>query len=150
VLALLKERPMTGKEIMEETGKRSGGAWRPSPGLVYPLLGKLLSQGLIEEVDGRYRTTEAGTKVLESYERSQDEFDRRIQALVRLGSYGKFVALDMVDRLVGIMNALRDDISNLTAEQREKYMAFLRSELRKLEELDRRARAKNERATGSK
>ena len=51
VLSLLKERPMTGKEIMEETAMRTEGAWKPSPGLVYPLLGKLLSGGCIEEVE---------------------------------------------------------------------------------------------------
>jgi DNA-binding PadR family transcriptional regulator len=45
---MLKEKPMTGKEIMDETSNRTEGAWKPSPGLVYPLLGKLLSEGLIE------------------------------------------------------------------------------------------------------
>ncbi len=69
---------MTGKEIMDQTGKRTNGAWRPSPGLVYPLLGKLLTEGLIDDVEGRYRTTEVGARRLASYEGAKDEIDRRL------------------------------------------------------------------------
>ncbi|MFJ6777392.1 PadR family transcriptional regulator, partial [Kitasatospora sp. NPDC091257] len=36
LLALLKERPMHGYEMIAEITERTGGAWRPSPGSIYP------------------------------------------------------------------------------------------------------------------
>jgi DNA-binding PadR family transcriptional regulator len=138
VLSLLKEKPMTGKEIMDETTRRSEGAWKPSPGLVYPLLGKLLSEGLVEEVDGRYRTTAAGSARLDSYEGAHDEFDRRLGGLIRIGLYGKFVAQDVVDKVISMTEMLREDITSLTEDQKVKYRTFLRSELQRLDEAEKR------------
>ena len=58
VLALLAERPMHGYQIIAEIAERSGGAWKPSPGSVYPTLQLLADEGLIsaEESDGRKTT----------------------------------------------------------------------------------------------
>ncbi|MFJ8669952.1 PadR family transcriptional regulator [Streptomyces sp. NPDC093600] len=47
ILALLKDRPMHGYEMIREIGERSGGAWKPSPGSVYPTLQLLEDEGLI-------------------------------------------------------------------------------------------------------
>ncbi|WP_243274776.1 PadR family transcriptional regulator, partial [Streptomyces albus] len=47
ILALLKERPMHGYEMIQEIAERSGGAWKPSPGSVYPTLQLLEDEGLI-------------------------------------------------------------------------------------------------------
>jgi DNA-binding PadR family transcriptional regulator len=47
ILALLVEEPMHGYQIITELGERSGGAWRPSPGSVYPTLSALEDQGLV-------------------------------------------------------------------------------------------------------
>src|SRR5215813_10180893 len=41
ILALLREGPRNGYQIMAEIEERSGGAWRPSPGAVYPALQQL-------------------------------------------------------------------------------------------------------------
>jgi DNA-binding PadR family transcriptional regulator len=64
ILALLREGPRTGYQIMSDIEERSGGAWRPSPGAVYPALSALADEGLItgEETGGRrtFRLTEAG------------------------------------------------------------------------------------------
>ncbi|HEY0246726.1 MAG TPA: PadR family transcriptional regulator [Gryllotalpicola sp.] len=64
VLALLAEKPMHGYQIIAEIGQRSGGAWKPSAGSVYPTLQLLADEGLIdsEVADGRktYSLTEAG------------------------------------------------------------------------------------------
>jgi DNA-binding PadR family transcriptional regulator len=69
ILALLREGPRTGYQIMSEIEERSGGAWRPSPGAVYPALSQLADEGLIagEESDGRrtYSLTEAGRRYVE-------------------------------------------------------------------------------------
>jgi DNA-binding PadR family transcriptional regulator len=64
ILALLREGPRNGYQIMSEVEERTGGAWRPSPGAVYPALSQLADEGLIEseESGGRraYSLTDAG------------------------------------------------------------------------------------------
>jgi DNA-binding PadR family transcriptional regulator len=64
ILALLQEGPRNGYQIMSEIEERSGGAWRPSPGAVYPALSQLADEGLIsaEESGGKriFSLTDAG------------------------------------------------------------------------------------------
>ena len=63
ILELLKKTPHTGKEIIDYAVKQSNGIWKPSPGLIYPLLGRLLDEGLIEETkDGKYQLTKKGKR----------------------------------------------------------------------------------------
>jgi DNA-binding PadR family transcriptional regulator len=73
-LALLAERPMHGYEMIREIEDRTGGAWIPSAGSIYPALQLLEDEGLIKgsESEGRRRfeLTEAGRKEQES---RQDE-----------------------------------------------------------------------------
>ena len=47
ILALLAEEPRNGYQIIQEISVRSEGAWRPSPGAVYPALQLLEDQGLV-------------------------------------------------------------------------------------------------------
>ena len=47
LLALLAEEPRNGYQLMQEIENRSGGAWRPSPGSVYPALQQLEDEGLV-------------------------------------------------------------------------------------------------------
>jgi DNA-binding PadR family transcriptional regulator len=65
ILALLAERPMHGYEMIKELDERTGGAWRPSAGSIYPTLQLLEDEGLIkgEESEGkrRFSLTNAGT-----------------------------------------------------------------------------------------
>jgi DNA-binding PadR family transcriptional regulator len=65
VLRLLAEQPMHGYQIIQELSSRSGGAWSPSAGSVYPTLQLLADEGLIvaEETGGKkvFSLTEAGT-----------------------------------------------------------------------------------------
>lgn len=69
ILALLREGSRTGYQIMSDIEERSGGAWRPSPGAVYPALSQLADEGLIvgEETGGRrtFRLTDAGREHIE-------------------------------------------------------------------------------------
>jgi len=64
VLALLVERPMHGYEMIKELEERTGGAWVPSAGSIYPTLQMLEDTDLIrgEEIDGkrRFTLTDAG------------------------------------------------------------------------------------------
>ena len=65
ILALLAEEPMHGYQIIQEVTDRTGGAWRPSPGSVYPTLQQLEDEELVREQKsdtGRrvYELTDAG------------------------------------------------------------------------------------------
>ncbi|MGX7824936.1 PadR family transcriptional regulator [Actinokineospora sp. 24-640] len=60
VLALLGERPMHGYEMIQEIDARSGGAWKPSPGSVYPTLQLLADEGLVRGMD-----SEGGKRLFE-------------------------------------------------------------------------------------
>ncbi|MGZ4665297.1 MAG: PadR family transcriptional regulator [Frankiaceae bacterium] len=70
LLALLAEQPMHGYQMIGELSERSGGAWRPSPGSVYPVLQMLEDEGLVrlQETEGRrvYHLTDAGRAVVEA------------------------------------------------------------------------------------
>ncbi|MEL6982724.1 MAG: PadR family transcriptional regulator [Actinomycetota bacterium] len=52
ILLLLDEQPMHGYEIIEELENRSDGAWRPSPGSIYPALRRMEGRGLVTGEDG--------------------------------------------------------------------------------------------------
>jgi DNA-binding PadR family transcriptional regulator len=70
VIALLAEKPMHGYQIIQEIEERSGGAWKPSPGSVYPTLQLLADEGLIgaKESNGRktYSITDEGRRLAEA------------------------------------------------------------------------------------
>ncbi|AMM22558.1 hypothetical protein AX769_19600 [Frondihabitans sp. PAMC 28766] len=64
ILSLLGEEPANGYGLMKSIAERTEGAWRPSPGSVYPTLSQLVDEDLIvESGEGRQSTfdlTEAG------------------------------------------------------------------------------------------
>jgi DNA-binding PadR family transcriptional regulator len=69
VLALLKEKPRHGYDIIKELEDRSSGIYTPSPGVVYPALTYLEEMGYASaETEGNkklYQITEAGSEHLE-------------------------------------------------------------------------------------
>lgn len=70
ILKLLGDRSMHGYEMIQEIAERSGGAWKPSPGSVYPTLQLLEDEGLItsESEGGKklFSLTDAGRAEAES------------------------------------------------------------------------------------
>ena len=64
ILRLLNEQAMHGYQIIGELSSRSGGAWNPGPGSVYPTLQAMEDQELVQhETDGSrnvYSLTEKG------------------------------------------------------------------------------------------
>jgi len=134
VLNILKEQPMTGKQIIESASKESDGMWKPSPGLVYPLLGRLLQEGLIEEnEDGKYTITDKGIDVLSDLSSIQDVIKKQLDVLMRIGNAGRFIAMDILDRVTSMGVILSDNFDKMTKEEKKKYKKFLINELKKLE-----------------
>jgi DNA-binding PadR family transcriptional regulator len=68
VLLLLAEGPRHGYQLMQAIAERTGGAWQPSPGAVYPTISQLEDEGLVTvTADGGRRLvtiTEAGQAYL--------------------------------------------------------------------------------------
>jgi len=134
VLQLLKGRTMTGKEIINTAEAQSNGKWSPSPGLVYPLLGRLTAQGLIEEGEkGGYTTTEKGAVELEAYSKLKQGISEKYDMFVNFGFAGRFLFNDASDRVISLISTVRSDIDRLGEKQRARYKAFLRKELNRLE-----------------
>ncbi|WP_347352165.1 PadR family transcriptional regulator [Intrasporangium sp.] len=77
ILAVLADEPMNGYQVIQQIAERSGGAWKPSPGSVYPTIQQLEDEGLIMGIDegGRrvLRLTDAGRQYVEAHEDELDE-----------------------------------------------------------------------------
>lgn len=56
VLALLEDSPMHGYQLIRSFADKSGEAYSPSPGVLYPLLAMLLDQALVDEAPGEGRS----------------------------------------------------------------------------------------------
>ncbi len=69
ILDMLKDEPMNGYQLISQIAERSGGAWKPSPGSVYPTIQQLEDEGLVEADDERgrrtLRLTEEGRRYVE-------------------------------------------------------------------------------------
>jgi DNA-binding PadR family transcriptional regulator len=71
VLDVLAVEPMNGYQVIQQIAQRSGGAWKPSPGSVYPTIQQLEDEGLVEgtSTDGRrlLQLTDAGRDYVEQH-----------------------------------------------------------------------------------
>jgi DNA-binding PadR family transcriptional regulator len=94
VLEALNEKSMSGSELMDQIEKQTEGAWKPSPGSIYPLLAWLQDNGYITELPPenglkRYELTQNGKALLED--------QRKIRNKVR--EEGGFFAEPFFERL---------------------------------------------------
>ena len=136
ILALLAEQPMHGYQVIQELESRTGGAWRVSPGSVYPTLQMLEEEGLIssKEIEGKrvYSLTDAGRNQVESQkERGRAPWDEVLgggdetlhslrDAALQLGAAAMQVAhagsTGQIDRTVAILNEARRQLYAILAE----------------------------------
>ncbi|MBT2396325.1 PadR family transcriptional regulator [Streptomyces sp. ISL-100] len=128
ILALLVDRPMHGYEMIQEIGERSGGAWRPSPGSVYPTLQLLEDEGLIvSESEGGKKLftltdagrTEAGAGPQAPWEEAGRGVDWETMNEVRQAGFG-------------LMEAFGQVWKTGSAEQRQKALAVINESRKKL------------------
>lgn len=71
LLAVLTESPGHGYDVMQRLEEKSAGAWRPSPGSVYPTLQMLEDEGLVRSAE------RDGKRVFEITPEGRDESARR-------------------------------------------------------------------------
>jgi DNA-binding PadR family transcriptional regulator len=138
VLAAIAETPSHGYEIMAVIEKRSGGAYRPSPGVIYPTLQLLEELGHVKvsERDSKkvYAITAAGARELEDhrdevtnfYEQAEDVWEDHGDALH-----------DVMDRVRRLLRAFRRTArrGRLTPARLSKVRAILDEAVAKLEAL---------------
>ncbi|MDW4906676.1 PadR family transcriptional regulator [Streptomyces sp. ADMS] len=128
ILALLKDRPMHGYEMIQEIAERSGGTWKPSPGSVYPTLQMLEDEGLIvsESEGGKklFSLTESGrTAAGEGPDAPWEEAGRGVdrEALNDIRQAG-----------FGLMEAFGQVWKTGSKEQREKALTVINEARKKL------------------
>ena len=51
ILLLLADQSMHGYQIMQAMSDRTGGAWHPSPGAIYPTIAQLEDEGLVTTIE---------------------------------------------------------------------------------------------------
>ncbi len=59
-MSLLAEEPYNGYRLMKAIARMTDGAWRPSPGSIYPTLQQMLEEGLIAAVGGEGNRSDYG------------------------------------------------------------------------------------------
>ncbi len=135
ILELLKKKSHTGKEIIDYAAEQSNGIWKPSPGLIYPLLGRLLDEGLIDETkDGKYQLTQKGAETAKDVDKVNDIVKKQLEVLFRLGNVGRFVAIDLLEKIFTMGSILSSNVTKMTDEETQKYKKFLQDELKKIDE----------------
>ena len=94
ILSLLKREDMYGYQLVQETEKNSGGVLTTQEGSLYPVLYKLLDQGLISDrkvlVGKRmnrvyYHLEPAGEARLEELVREYEDLTRGVFRIIRGG-----------------------------------------------------------------
>jgi DNA-binding PadR family transcriptional regulator len=129
ILALLAEESMHGYQIIRELSERTGGAWNPSPGSVYPTLQQLEDEELVTE-----RKSDTGRRVYELTEAGRE----RAAALpapppweqVAAGAHDEHA--DLRSLVFQVMGAVRQVAAAGTAAQIEAAETVLRDTRRHL------------------
>lgn len=152
VFKLLKEKPMSGSEIMDEVEKQTGGQWKPSPGSVYPLLTWLRKNGYSEELPReatgikRYVLTEKGNKFLEEHSNFKDKLQQKMSPMgplffLRMGLHvdGLQDLQEPAKRFFGALFELRVALmENLTKETLAEAEQVLSDVSEKIEKLTKK------------
>ena len=136
ILQQLKKQPHTGKEIIDSANEASAGEWKPSPGLIYPLLGRLLDEGLIEENgNGKYQITEKGNELLVDMVVWKSNMQSQMDTVIKMLNMGKFMGMDILERVTILGNLLSTNVNRMTNHEVEKYKKFLETELNKINDI---------------
>lgn len=140
ILALIAEAPRHGYDLIREIEARSGGAYAPSPGVVYPTLTFLEEAGLIEaaETEGAkrsYRLTEAGRDHLAQRDGEVARLMERMQSVRSEEERGDVVPVIRAMANLGTALRLRMRRGDVSAETARKAAALIDELARKIDEI---------------
>jgi DNA-binding PadR family transcriptional regulator len=140
LLTLIAEAPRHGYDLIREIEERTGGAYAPSPGVIYPTLTLLGDMGLIEEAKSegakkQFAITEAGTAALAA---KADEVAALLNRLSAMGEQRAKTDGAPIRRAMGnlravLQNRLTGD--DVTAETLHEVAALLDEAAQKIERL---------------
>ncbi|HEY2833286.1 MAG TPA: PadR family transcriptional regulator [Sporichthyaceae bacterium] len=104
VLILLGEEPMHGYQLMQAIAERTNGAWKVSPGAIYPTLALLEDEGLVstESAGGRKLATltESGRALLADPDTAPTDPFEAMTESGRVSGREIFEALAMASRTI--------------------------------------------------
>ena len=129
ILALLAEERMHGYQIIRELGERTGGAWNPSPGSVYPTLQQLEDEELVQQ-----QKSDTGRRVYELTDAGREA----AAALPSPAPWEQVAAeahdehADLRSLVFQVLGAVRQVAMAGTPDQREKAQEVLRGTRRSL------------------
>ncbi|NIJ08328.1 DNA-binding PadR family transcriptional regulator [Sphingomonas vulcanisoli] len=139
LLALIAEGPRHGYDLIREIDERSGGAYAPSPGVVYPTLTMLDEMGLIDEIKeaGARRSfaiTEAGKAKIAEQQTEVDALLERLAAIGQAQARGDRAPIRRAMLNLGV--ALRETVSrDEDGSKAHKIAELLDETARKIEQL---------------
>ncbi|MGC4109958.1 MAG: PadR family transcriptional regulator [Nocardioides sp.] len=136
ILAVLADGPLNGYQVIQAISERTDGAWRPSPGSVYPTISQLEDEGLVEGDDERGRRTlrlsdqgrsyldEHADEVEDVWAPFRQESDERMPEDGERGG-GRQDFASLKPELGRVMNAVWQIITTGTDEQRRAAVGVL-------------------------
>ncbi|MDQ8936226.1 PadR family transcriptional regulator [Acinetobacter rudis] len=137
VLHLLSQQPRHGYELIKTIATLTNNLYRPSPGVLYPLLTELEQQQLIEqcltEGDRRkqcYQLTAAGQQ---RHQEEQAHIQQILQHVSRWSKYPKRVVQAIEDFRYELHESLSQQ--SLNEEQTEKFVQILKHTLEQVKQL---------------
>jgi len=132
ILDVLAVEPMNGYQIIQQIAERSRGAWKPSPGSVYPTVQQLEDEGLVEgrDADGRrlLQLTDAGRRYVEEH---PDELAATWRPFED-DTEGEPESHDLKPVIGQVMSAVWQVVVSGTAQQRAEAAEILAETRRKL------------------
>lgn len=136
ILDVLAREEMNGYQLIQQISERTDGAWKPSPGSVYPTVQQLEDEGLVEgrEVEGRrlLRLTDDGRSYVEEH---ADEMAATWRPFEEASSQQRTATDDMGDLMpvtTQVMSAMWQIMTTGTSQQRAEATEILGETRRKL------------------
>lgn len=131
ILKLISEAPRHGYELIREIEARTGGAYVPSPGVIYPALEALLDLGWVDaEADGSRRSFKLsgeGKAELDAEAETLERIERRLADL--LDSDRPEDPLDVRGAMWRLRHAVREAVQTLPEDpDRRKAVADILTE----------------------
>lgn len=128
ILALLEEQPRHGYELIKELEERTGGAYRPSAGVVYPTLALLEDEDLIRQAGGEtgrklFELTDTGREALNQNRTGVESvFARMEEASQNAGPGRPRVGRAMMNLSIALKQRLSQPV---TPEQLDRIVAMI-------------------------
>ena len=128
VLANASE-PLNGYQVIQQIAERSQGAWKPSPGSVYPTIAQLQDEGLVEDAPSGRKTLQLTDAGREHVQTNADDLAAVWQPFDEEGPEDSADLRQVIGQTVG---AIIQVASTGTPDQRDKAVEILADTRRRL------------------